>query len=187
MQDAFAVFDLPRAPWLDLGLLKAGFHRRSAAEHPDAGGEAPRFAELNAAYQTLRDPVARLRHLLELESPETLSRATQVPPSLADEFMRLATLRQSAEATLRKWRGVTLPLARAALADELTQQRRKIEAALTGLATTQERALARLQELNTDWRNHLEELAALHAELSYLNKCTNQLRETRLQFDLSEG
>jgi hypothetical protein len=185
--DAFALFGQPHAPWLDVEKLKAEFHRRSARAHPDAGGEAAQFAQLNLAWRTLSEPASRLRHLLELESPEALARAPQVPPALAEEFMRLAMLRQAAEATLRQWRGATLALARAALADELTQQRQKIDAALTGLAATLERALARLEELNTDWRDHLEELAALHAELSYLNKWMNQLRETRLQFDLANS
>src|SRR6187455_1394830 len=98
MPDVFAVFDLPRTPWVDAEKVKLEFHRRSAALHPDAGGDAARFAELNMAYRTLCDPVARLRHLLELEGREVSGRAPQVPLSLAEEFMRLAAVRQTAEA-----------------------------------------------------------------------------------------
>jgi DnaJ-domain-containing protein 1 len=187
MRDAFAVFDLPRMPWMDVEELKVEFHRRSAALHPDAGGEAAQFTELNIAYRTLADPVARLRHLLELEASETLTRAPQVPPSLANEFMRIAAVRQAAEALLVKWRATQSPLARAALAGELAQQQRNVDAALGGLTTAQDRTLARLQDLNAGWRDHFNELAALHAELSYMNKWTSQLRETRLQFDLARG
>ncbi|HZJ14666.1 MAG TPA: hypothetical protein VFD27_06435 [Chthoniobacteraceae bacterium] len=187
MPDAFAVFDLPCGPWLNVELLKTEFHRRCAAEHPDAGGETPQFAALNAAYRTLRDPVTRLRHLLELENPEALARAAQVPPALADEFMRLAAVRQAAEATLVKWRAAQSLLVRAALAGELAREQRRIDDALGGMAAAQERALARLRNLNAGWRDHLEELAALHAELSYMNKWIGQLRETRLQFDLARG
>jgi curved DNA-binding protein CbpA len=187
MRDAFAIFDLPRAPWMDAERLKMEFHHRSASLHPDVGGATARFAELNTAYRTLCDPVARLRHLLELEMPEALLRAPQIPPSLADEFMRVAAVRQAAEATLVKWRATQSPLGRAALAGELAQQQRNVDAALGGLTTTQERALARLQDLNAGWRDHFNELPALHAELSYLNKWTSQLRETRFQFDLARG
>jgi hypothetical protein len=125
--------------------------------------------------------------LLELEMPGAPVPAPQVPPSLADEFMRLAAVRQTAEATLIKWRATQALLAQAALVGDLAQQRRNVDAALAGLATAQDRALSRLQDLNAGWRDHFEELAALHAELSYMNKWMSQLRETRLQFDLARG
>ena len=187
MRDAFAIFDRPRSPWMDVERLKTEFHLRSVALHPDAGGNTAQFAELNMAYRTLCDPVARLRHLLELEMPEALTRAPRIPPSLADEFMRLAAVRQAAEATLVKWRAAQSLLTQAALAGELAQQQRSVDAALGGLTAAQDCALARLQELNAAWRDHFEELAALHAELSYLNKWIGQMREMRLQFDLARG
>jgi hypothetical protein len=187
MPDAFALFELTRGPWLDVEPLKLEFHRRGAALHPDSGGDVAQFAELNTAYRTLCDPVMRLRHLLELEMPESLAHAAQVPLSFADEFMRIAAVRQAAEATLAQWRAIQSPLARAALAGELARQQRTVDAALGGLTAAQERALARLQDLDAGWREHLDELAALHAELSYLNKWISQLREMRLQFDLARG
>ena len=101
--------------------------------------------------------------------------------------MRLAAVRQAAEAVLVKWRAAQSLLARAALAGELAQEQRRVDDALGGIAAAQERALARLQELNISWRDHFDELAALHAELSFLNKWTGQLRETRLEFDLARG
>src|ERR1051325_826710 len=112
MLDAFALFGQLHAPWLDVEALKLEFHRRSALSHPDAGGEAAQFADLNRAWQTLRDPVTRLRHLLELEFPEALVRSPQVPASLGDEFMRIAAVRQAAETMLVKWRAAESPLVR---------------------------------------------------------------------------
>jgi curved DNA-binding protein CbpA len=185
MPDAFAVLDLPRGPWLDAELLKTEFHRRSAAEHPDVGGESSRFADLNAAYRTLRNPVARLHHLLELENPGALKHAPQVPPSLVDEFMRIAAIRQTAEATLARWRAAKSSLARATVAGELAQSRQNLEAAISRVSAVNDRALAQMNDLYASWREHLDTLAALYAELSYLQKWMQQLREMFLQFDLA--
>lgn len=185
MPDAFALFDLPRQPWLDVADLRDEFHRRSAAVHPDAGGDAEHFAQLNSAHQTLREPAARLRHLLELEAPETLAGQQQIPASLVDRFMRVAAVRQSCAAFIVKHRATTSPLARALLAAEHTAQSRVLETALTDLATANALALARLREFATDWQSRLPEIAMLQAEFSYLEKWTAQLRESQLDLAIA--
>ena len=70
MPDHFATLAQPRRPWLDPEALRESFHRAAAQHHPDAaGGTDERFAALNTAHAILREPAARLRHLLELEAP----------------------------------------------------------------------------------------------------------------------
>ena len=187
MQDAFAIFDLPRRPWLEAAELRDDFHRRSAALHPDAGGDAGRFAQLNVAHQTLREPAARLRHLLELEAPQVLAQSQQIPPSLADRFMRVAATRQSCAAFLAKHRAATSPIARALLAADHTAQSRDLEGTLADLAAAQADALAHLKTLDADWPAHLPELAALQAGLSYLEKWTAHLRESHLELALASA
>lgn len=85
MTDAFALLSESRRPWLDADALKSRFLPLSAEVHPDrvhSASEAEkaaantRYAELNAAYNTLREPRDRLLHLLELEAggkPRTCS------------------------------------------------------------------------------------------------------------------
>ena len=74
MNDCFALLNEPRRPWLDTESLKTKFFSLSAAFHPDrvhGGTQAEksaaqqRYAELNAAYNRLRDPKERLLHFLE--------------------------------------------------------------------------------------------------------------------------
>lgn len=185
MPDAFALFKLPRRPWLDADALKDDFHRRSVSLHPDTGGDAEAFAQLNTAYQTLRDPASRLRHLLELEAPELLTQAQQIPPTLADRFMRVAATRQSAASFLAKHRAASSPLARALLAGEHATQAQNLNAALADLEAAQTEALASLREIDADWPLHLPKLARLQAELSYLEKWTAQLRESHLDFTIT--
>src|SRR5437868_8581649 len=76
MTDNFSLFNEPRRPWLDADLLKQKFLKFSAEVHPDkihnaSDGEKAaankRYAELNAAYNCLREPKERLLHLIELE------------------------------------------------------------------------------------------------------------------------
>ncbi len=64
MTDCFELLQEPRRPWLDADALKARFLKLSAAAHPDRfhGGTDSeraqandRSAELNAAYNTLRE------------------------------------------------------------------------------------------------------------------------------------
>jgi curved DNA-binding protein CbpA len=79
MTDLFAVFEEPSRPWLEPEGLKAKYHQLTAIHHPDVAGGSGDFAEINRAYQILADPAARIRHLLELESPGAISRAQPVP------------------------------------------------------------------------------------------------------------
>ena len=67
MTDAFALLDFPRQPWLEPDALKKAFLERSTVTHPDKfmdptdkDSAQTRFAELNLAHDTLRDPKRRL-------------------------------------------------------------------------------------------------------------------------------
>lgn len=184
MNDAFAFFDLPRRPWLEPEPLKEEFHRRSARLHPDAGGEAGAFRDLNAAYQILRDPVSRLRHLLELEAPEELARQWPIPPGLADLFMRTGAARQQTEQLLVRQRAAGSPLAKALLAGECAAQTRQLAAILEAVEAASAQVTARLHSMEGAWKGALPELARCHAEASYLAKWGQQLRELALQIDL---
>ena len=39
--------------------LKTAFRKLAAKHHPDAGGDAEKFKEINEAYNTLKDPQKR--------------------------------------------------------------------------------------------------------------------------------
>src|SRR5438270_13876413 len=99
--DHFAALGQPRRPWLEPEALKEEFHRLTAEHHPDRTGDAARFTEINAAYAVLRDPVARIRHLLELEAPAVLAAVPPLPEALTETFMRIATLRRTIDAFVK--------------------------------------------------------------------------------------
>ena len=182
MPDHFATLDQPRRPWLDPEALRECFHRAAAQHHPDAaGGGDERFAALNAAYATLREPAPRLRHLMELAAPDLLARPAVIPPALGDLFMQLAARRRAAETFLQKRSAASSPLARALLAAEQSALRLDLDTALAQLTTSHDTALAELRALDTAWPSHtpadLETLATLQARFAFLAKWTAQLRE----------
>ncbi len=174
LPDHFATFSLARAPWLEAEELKARFFALSAERHPDAGGAAGAFTELNAAWQTLRDPAARLRHFLELEHPEVLPLAAATPSELGDLFMEVAGARQAAQQFSARLAAVTSPLARSLLEPERLAVQARVDAAAAELQAPLSEARARL----AGGEREPSELARLLGRMVYLGKWAGQLGET---------
>jgi DnaJ-class molecular chaperone len=126
--DHFAVFGIARSPWLDADALKDRFHRLSAQHHPDApDGSGSAFTEINAAWQTLREPAKCLRHFLELEHPGSLATAGQPAPELADLFMKIAAFRDAAQRFTSRRASASTPLTRALLEPERIALQSRLE------------------------------------------------------------
>ena len=74
--DYFSLFDLPQHLHLDLAALEKTFYAQSRKLHPDRFAAKPAAeqvaalaasSQLNDAYRTLRDPIARTEYLLSLQ------------------------------------------------------------------------------------------------------------------------
>jgi molecular chaperone HscB len=113
MTDYFALFDLPRHLHVDVAALEKGFYAQSRRLHPDRFAARPAAeqeealaasSQLNDAYRTLREPIARTEYLLGLEGiqMEEQSRAATdaakaagtakkqvAPPDLLEEAFEL--------------------------------------------------------------------------------------------------
>jgi molecular chaperone HscB len=97
--DYFAVFGLPCKLSVDLVLLEQKFLQLSWKLHPDNfvnASESERelslkkSSELNDAYRTLRDPLARVEYLLEIEGERKEGeKKQQAPPELLEEVFEL--------------------------------------------------------------------------------------------------
>jgi molecular chaperone HscB len=97
--DHFALFDLPRKLWIEMAPLEQKFLRLSWKLHPDnfvnASAEEQerslkRSSEVNDAYRVLRDPVARVEYLLEIEGARKEGEhKQQAPPELLEEVFEL--------------------------------------------------------------------------------------------------
>jgi molecular chaperone HscB len=97
--DHFVLFDLPRKLWIEMELLEQKFLQLSWKLHPDnfvnASAEEQerslkRSSEVNDAYRVLRDPVARVEYLLEIEGARKEGEhKQQAPPELLEEVFEL--------------------------------------------------------------------------------------------------
>jgi molecular chaperone HscB len=97
--DYFAFFGLPQKLTLDLEQLEQKFHALSWKLHPDHFARASederqlsleRSSQLNDAYRTLRDPVARVEYLLGLAGMRKEGqKKQQAPPELLEEVFEL--------------------------------------------------------------------------------------------------
>lgn len=97
--DYFAMFEMPRKLWVEMATLEQKFLQLSWKLHPDNFVNATpeereislkRSSELNDAYRTLRDPVARIEYLLAIEGKRKDGQTKQqAPPELLEEVFEL--------------------------------------------------------------------------------------------------
>jgi curved DNA-binding protein CbpA len=187
MTDHFALLGQPRRPWLEEAALKDAFHRATVQQHPDvAGGSGAAAAAVNAAYAVLRDPATRLRHLLELEWPESAAAPAAIAPELAELFGKIAALQQAGAALKKKAASAQSPLSHALLAGEKAGYRRDLETALATLAGAEASASEQLRAFDVVWDqgDHAtrDELAAVQQRFAFLAKWQAQLREALFQW-----
>jgi len=97
--DHFSLFGLPRKLWIEMSALEQKFLHLSWKLHPDkfvnASAEEQerslkQSSQLNDAYRVLRDPVARVEYLLEIEGTRKEGeQKQQAPPELLEEVFEL--------------------------------------------------------------------------------------------------
>jgi molecular chaperone HscB len=97
--DHFTLFGLARKLWIEMSTLEKKFLELSWKLHPDKFVNASpeeqesslkRSSQLNDAYRVLRDPVARVEYLLEIEGTRKEGEhKQQAPPELLEEVFEL--------------------------------------------------------------------------------------------------
>jgi molecular chaperone HscB len=97
--DHFSLFGLPRKLWIEMPALEKKFLELSWKLHPDKFVNSSQEEQelslkgssgLNDAYRVLRDPVARVEYLLELEGMRKEGEhKQQAPPELLEEVFEL--------------------------------------------------------------------------------------------------
>ena len=189
MTDAFALLDEPRQPWLEVEALKTKFLTRSAATHPDKFTDPAeketaqaRFAELNTAHETLRDPKRRLQHLLTLERGHKPDEVHDILPGTADLFLQVGQLLRAIDPFLAQREAETSPLLKAQTYPQALDWLEQLTPLQQTLTQTLQHLDTQLQSLNKNWTP--ETLEPLFHQYSYLQKWREQLndRAVRLGF-----
>lgn len=184
--DAFAIFSIPRKAALDSAQLQATYAALSRAAHPDHGGSEESAAAVNAAYEMLRFPEKRLKHLIEIAAPEGAKAWRTVPldESMMSVFMELGSALDASAKLMERRSKATSALAKALLANEELVLRERLETIGFGLEerkVSMEAGFAQLDErLDSGDETVWKDVAATQARLAYLAKWQTQIRERLL-------
>ena len=149
--DYFAFFGLPQKLTLDLADLVQRFHSLSWKLHPDNFARASeeerqlsldRSSQLNDAYRTLQNPVARIEYLLSLAGMRKEGqKKQQAPPELLEEVFELnESLDELREARESGGSAATMPALRT-----------KLEAAQHKFESLLDDADKELSSVATEW------------------------------------
>jgi DnaJ-domain-containing protein 1 len=198
--DYFALLNEPRRPWLNADVLKQKFLSLSATVHPDKIHSAnesdkqtasKKFAELNAAYNSLLLPKSRLLHLLELERGAKPGDVQQIPPALADLFAQVAAVCRDADRFLAEKAKTVSPLLQVQLFERAQGWIEQLNALQKKLGSFHEELLANLKRLDSQWMaevsSHatlLNDLEVLYRLFSYFNRWNAQIQERIVQLSI---
>jgi curved DNA-binding protein CbpA len=185
MEDAFSLFGLERRPLIDEAVLKEAYLRLAATRHPDlCGGDEEKFHLLQEAYKTLREPAARLRHLIELEFPRAGGPSDSAPH--AELFLRAGGAIQAAKGAFSRLENTSTTVARALLSPELAAALQQIREALESIRRTRDQLTARLEDLDDHWPEvAVADLADLAVSFTFVSRWMSQLSEW--EFRLRNG
>lgn len=194
MTDNFALLNEPRRPWLDADALKTKFHSLSAAVHPDRvhqASEADKLAanqhytELNAAYNCLREPRLRLRHLLELELGGKPSDLTNVPDDLMELFFNVGRMFREVDALLVEKGKATSPLLQVEFFERGQDWVEKLGGLREQISARREVLLSELRSVDTTWTasspKPTDALLRLWRLLSFYDRWLAQIQERVVQ------
>jgi len=203
MTDAFALLGEARHPWIDADALKDRFHTLSGPLHPDRFHEAPeaertavghRYADLNSAYQTLKEPRDRLLHLLELELGEKPKDIQRIPPGTMDLFVEVGQTCRDCDEFLKKKAAATSPMLRLQVMQAGMEWMDRLLDLQGRIRSVSDTLGSELSGLNVVWDAAppvgdagrptalpLERLEQIYRALSYVARWTSQLQERVVQ------
>jgi hypothetical protein len=197
--DYYAVLGEERRPWLDTESLRGRFLQASADVHPDrfhAAGEAERleagrrYAELNTAHITLREPRTRLAHLLHLERGEPPRDIQRTPPGTMDLFVQVGQVCRQVDVFLAERRAVTSPLLKVRFFQQGLEWVERLKALQGQVSEWGSRLDSELRLMNAAWaeapevgsperrgRLPLDRLEEVYRAVSYGARWTEQIQE----------
>jgi curved DNA-binding protein CbpA len=197
VSDYFALLKEPRQPWLEPDALKEKFLALSAALHPDRVHQSSdadklvanqRYAELNAAYNCLREPRERLRHLLELELRRKPSDLTNVPDDLMDLFFSVGKVLREVDVFVAEKAKASSPLLQVQFFERGQEWIEQLGCLRQSITARREPLVDELKAISALWQNTtdkpLERLMQIWRWLSFYERWLSQIQErgVRLSF-----
>jgi len=203
MTDNFQLLNEPRLPWLDAEALKQKFLQLSSEVHPDRTHNATeaekesankRYAELNAAYNCLREPKDRLIHLLELELGSKPKDIQRIPLGTMDLFVEVGQTCRDVDTFIAEKAQATSPLMKVQLFEKGMEWTDKLNALQQKINAKKDELVEELKQLNSKWETApaigspdrpsqlpLERLEQIYRVFSYVSRWTDQIQERVVQ------
>ena len=201
--DNFALLQQARQPWLNPDSLKAKFLELSTQAHPDKVHSASesekarassRYAEVNAAYNCLREPKERLLHLLELEAGAKPTDVQSLPPRTMDLLMEVGTLCRQVDQFLATKAQTTSPLLKVQMFEKGIDWSEKLTKLRQEINLRRDKLWAELEGMNAVWNAApapgsperaaalpLERLEQVYRVCSFTARWTEQIQERLVQ------
>jgi len=165
---------MPRKLWIEMTGLEQKFLQLSWKLHPDNFVNASeeereaslkRSSELNDAYRTLHDPVARVEYLLEIEGARKEGeKKQQAPPELLEEAFEL-------NESLDEWREAK------AAGGDVSALKMRLESAEKNFGEKLSEVDGQLQQIAQSWDAAIDsnaDPAARKALMAEMNECLNR-------------
>lgn len=192
--DHFALLNEPRRPWLEPDALKEKFLALSTEVHPDRVHQASeadkvaanrRYTELNSAYNCLREPRDRLRHLLELELGRKPSDLTNVPDDLMDLFFAVGKSLRDVDTFVAEKARASSPMLQVQLFERGQEWIEKLGEVRQTITSRREPLVCELKALSAAWEDNpakpLERLLEIWRLLSFYERWLAQIQERVVQ------
>lgn len=187
--DHFLTFGIDRTFNVAQERLERRFHELQSASHPDrhvtAGADEREQAlaessDINAAYRTLRDPIARAKHLVELYG-FPISEQKSVPPGLLMTVMEAQEKIAAFETAKDRESKQEAMDELVAIVEELDGQRVIIDEERERLARKWDIAMhpSSPQDLSKEEQEELGRIAQLISERAYLETLRLSVNATR--------
>jgi len=198
MTDYFELLRQSRKPWLEEDQLKQIFLSISSNIHPDRShhlsvekkAEAgKRFSELNSAYNCLRDPKERLRHLLELERGSKPADVQSVSTHLMEWQFKMANLCREADRVLMTKTSGMSPILKVRAFESAQAQIEQLQEFQDAISKQKEELFTRLRRMNEAWispatADVLIDIEEIYRALGYFFRWSSQLQDRIVQLNL---
>jgi DnaJ-domain-containing protein 1 len=206
VDDYFLLLEQPRRPWLDPEQVQAKFLQLSMAVHPDrVHGAAPaereraqhQFAALNLAAACLKDPKARLRHLIQLETGSAPGQLERLPANAPEFYFRIGQVCRDVDGCIAARPASPSPLLKAQFFSRAMEWLDKLEQLQQQLQTQRAELQKQIMALNAHWEAAppvgtatrqaalpLDDLTRLYRELSYTMRWSGQITERTVQLSV---
>lgn len=204
MTDCFARLNEARRPWLEPEALRQKFLALSSQAHPDRvhnAGDAAKsaaqenYAELNVAYNRLREPKERLQHLLELETGAKPSQVQRIPDDLMDLSLGVAVICREADVLIAEKNRTTSPMLQVQFFERGEESAEKLRGLQRQLNAKLEFLTSELKRVDAEWEGSenridagrhslLPRLEELWRLFSYFTRWSAQVQERLVQLSL---